>query len=253
MKSGIYTVVAFAAFIFFVLAYNAVQESHKSRNDRPRNVIDIMGNFSSVDSTNTSYEIVGGLEDDSIVSEGDSIWRYTRRISIPLGRSEKQLKATLRKALLDLHKEVTPWPYHALMILAYRPDDDSKQIYSAGKAVLSPNGLWADAAKPGPLEVLTVVSHAYTKPTEEELQEKRTRLVLAPSERSYSRLVRISKTWESWEEKDIIAKVPPGHPVKVIDRYSEWIADYHFVRIKIETQIDGKTIKGWVHDYNIED
>jgi hypothetical protein len=58
----------------------------------------------------------------------------------------------------------------------------------------------------------------------------------------------ISKKRESWEDADILARIPPRTPIAILERYeSPLTSDALFVRYFVRLQWRGKIIQGWVH------
>ncbi len=78
----------------------------------------------------TSYSQAGEIEDVSY----RGVKRVSSRIVVPMGRTRDELAATLDRAARELAQETQA---NAVMVFAYRPQDDpsGQYSYSAGRAV----------------------------------------------------------------------------------------------------------------------
>lgn len=102
----------------------------------------------------TTYTRVKALED---VSYGD-VKRISARVVVPLGRSQEELSATLERAAKEIQEETNA---DAVMVFAYRPQDDPSGAYTVGKAEYAPNGNWGDAASSAPMRVSVELNNLY--------------------------------------------------------------------------------------------
>lgn len=92
------------------------------------------------DKFDKKYLALYGLDENISLHE---VIRYTRKISVNLGLSRKELEDNLIHAAWELQKEKNAT---AVMIFAYRMDDTQRELYSAGRCILAPFGDWAKAA-----------------------------------------------------------------------------------------------------------
>ena len=63
----------------------------------------------------------------------------------------------------------------------------------------------------------------------------------------------ISRTAESWAEKDMIIRVPGGTEAKILQRREFPITpNLLWVRYQVEFRVRNRTIRGWVAKFNVE-
>lgn len=189
----------------------------------------------------TSYSRVGEIKD---VSYG-SVKRVSQRIVIPLGRTRDQLTATLDRAARELAKETRA---NAVMVFAYRPQDNPSGQYSAGRAVCAPNGRWEEAASSAPMRVSVDLNDLYFAPPKDQIAIGEAVRLRAPQ----GGLIELSKEYGSWMEEDIIARVPEGTEATVVERRAEPMGKQEFVRYRIRVTDRGSEVNGWVHRSNVE-
>jgi hypothetical protein len=101
-----------------------------------------------------SYRQVGPVQDNSYAN----VKRISALIVVPLGLSERELRALLKDAAISIGKQ-----HHAAaaMIWAYRPQDATTGPWTAGSATYAPNGRWEDAGVASPMRVSTVHDKTY--------------------------------------------------------------------------------------------
>ena len=189
----------------------------------------------------TSYSRSGEIED---VSYG-SVKRVSRRIVVPLGRTRDQLTATLDRAAKELAKEAQA---NAVMVFAYRPQDNPSGQYSAGRVVYAPNGRWEEAASSVPMRVSVDLNDLYFAPPKDQIAIGEAVILRAP----LGGLIVLSKGYGSWMEEDIIARVPEGTEATVVERRAEPMGDQEFVRYRVRLTDRGREVNGWVHRRNVE-
>jgi hypothetical protein len=198
------------------------------------------GNNYSLPDEKTSYTRVGDLED---VSYGN-VKRLAVRIVVPLGRTQDELTATLKRAANEIGEETQA---NAVMVFAYRPQDTPSDQYTAGRAVYAPNGRWEDAASSDQKQISVDLNTLYFS-TPLEVFSVGTRVTLS---NSTNQEINLSKEYSSWGDQDIVASVSSGTDATVLEHRSEPMGEQEFVRYKVQVISDGETINGWVHSYNV--
>jgi len=196
----------------------------------------------------TSYKEVDKIRDVSM--SGGRIKRIVARIVIPLGRTEEEVRATLKRAAIEIG---TRERAKATTVKGYRPQDKIRTgVWMAGQATYAPNGKWVDASIKAPMAVSVEFSKdsLYFKkddpPTKTE--EKQNPILISKS----GKPINISRERDSWTDEDIIAKIPSGTHALVLQRHEEAMTpDMLFVRCRVRVNWKGKKIEGWVHGFDI--
>ncbi len=148
-----------------------------------------------------SYQLLGRPQDFSYGASR----RLSVSIEIPLGRSKEEVEATLRKAALDLDAQERP---DAIMVFGYRPGDDHKAAYTVGRAIYAPNGKWEDADKRAPKQFAIDLGTIYFETgTVPKAYRPGNTVALRSADGDD---IGISRTAQSWHEKDMIVRVPAG-------------------------------------------
>lgn len=191
-----------------------------------------------------SYRLLGRPQN---VSYG-AARRLSVSIEIPLGRTREEVEATLRKAALDLDAQERP---DAIMVFGYRQGDDHQGAYTVGRAIYAPNGKWEDAHKRAPkqfaIDIATIYFETDTVP---EAYRPGKTVVLRSADGDD---IGISRTAESWHEKDMIIRVPGGTEAKILQRREFPITpNLLWVRYQVEFRVRNRTIRGWVAKFNVE-
>ncbi len=186
----------------------------------------------------TTYTQVGPGEDISYAT----VRRYSSRIIVPPGRSRLEVRATLERAARALADSTHA---HAVMVLAYRQGDDPDGIFSAGRAVYSPNGRWEDADTGGMMAMTMELAELYFAPPDTSGAPGDT-VVLAESA-----FPRVSVS-EDFGNTNIIARVPNGTRAVILERRSHPIIDQELVRYRVRTLGPGTRHTGWVHKFNTQ-
>jgi hypothetical protein len=168
-------------------------------------------------------------------------------IVIPLGRTEEEVRETLKQAAITIGKREKA---AATSIFAYRPQDVSAVTYTAGSAIYAPNGRWEDAALKAPMSVTVELAKLYFQEagsTDKVGKGQNTILVS-----KISKFIEISQKRGSWGQNDIIARIPQNTPVSVLEVYETPLTPSSmFVRYLVRVHWEGKTVEGWVHGDNI--
>ncbi len=189
----------------------------------------------------TSYSQSGEIED---ASYGD-VKRVSGRIVVPLGRTKEELTATLDRAAREIGKETNA---NAVMVFAYRPQDDPSGQYTAGRAVYAPNGKWEEATSSAPMRVSVDLNDLYFAPPTNRIAIGETIRLKT----SLDDVIAVSKEHGSWSDEDIIAHVSVGTEATILERRSEPMGDQEFVRYRIRVTDRGREINGWVDGSNVE-
>lgn len=188
----------------------------------------------------TSYTQVGDLEDSSY----SNVKRISARITIPLGRNELEVEETLKRAAIEIEDKTNA---NAVMILAYRPDDDVFTAYTVGRAIYAPNGEWENAAASSPKKISIELNDLY-------FEDPITTFSIGTSVRlvhARNNEVGLSKEYGSWVDEDIITKVPSGHEATVIEIHSEPMGGQEFIRYKVRVLVNNNEREGWVHENEV--
>lgn len=212
---------------FGVVAVQAYRDTHS-------------GNSNS-DPARFSYTFVGPL--DRLDYAGHK--RLQQRVEIPLGRSEEDVRSTLTKAAI--HLCVTE-DAEACWIYGIRPGDPTNCGWSVGQAVYAPAGLWHAIGEDLPMEVRVELGTLYFETT-----GNPTHPVAGDGVKCAAGGIDISADRDNWEDDRIIAVCPDGQTVTVVERALLAVhSDREDVRYRISGVIDGETVEGWVHPWDIE-
>lgn len=158
----------------------------------------------------TSYSRASEIEDVSYAG----VKRVSRRIVVPLGRTRDQLTATLERAARELAKETRA---NAVMVFAYRPQDNLQSTYSAGRAVYAPNGRWEEASSSAPKRVSVDLNDLYFAPPKVPIAVGETVRLKGPQ----GGLIGLSKEYGSWVVH--LARVPVGTEARFLSTgLSRW-------------------------------
>lgn len=189
----------------------------------------------------TSYSRASEIEDVSYAG----VKRVSRRIVVPLGRTRNQLTATLERAARELAKETSA---NAVMVFAYRPQDNLESTYSAGRAVYAPNGRWEEASSSAPMKVSVDLNDLYFAAPRRSIAVGETVRLKGPQDG----LIDLSKEYGSWMGKDILARVPAGTEAMVLEDRAEQMGDQEFIRYRVRVSDNGVDVIGWVHQWDVE-
>lgn len=196
--------------------------------------------------TQDSYRQLGGVEDLSHAKAK----RLSFRIEVPLHRTRKEIEATLKKSVLDLYKKRQSRP-KAISVFAYMPGDDFESAFTVGKAIYAPNGKWEDATKRGTMKFSFDIGTVYfdvSKLTEQFASGTQTQLK-SPD----SNFVRISQSTDDWSDRKMVASVPEGTLVEIMDhKVLAYTSGFYEIWFRVQLKQHGKKIEGWVRQNNIE-
>lgn len=196
---------------------------------------------SFADESRTSYTRAGDIRDVSYANTR----RFALDIFIPEGRTREEVRATLRRAARDLQEDTNA---KAVMVFAYRPDDDPEGTYSVGRAVYAPDGEWGEAGSGAPMQMtLDLRDFYFNRRTPSAEVGDTVELRAAGGEH-----VALSDEYGSWHDEDIIVRVKPGTTAEIIRRRSQTMADTELVRYLIRVHVDSREYEGWVHREHVE-
>jgi hypothetical protein len=143
-----------------------------SNGDSPKESIPkvVVGGGESVPISADSGKVVKAIPPAySILSDEDiSFDGYIRRrvrIVVPLGLSKEILEGNLKHAAYSIYDKTRP---NAVMVFAYREDDQEKSSYSAGRCILAPDGEWKKANQKvsrSELKAVVDLAEAYFSPS----------------------------------------------------------------------------------------
>ena len=189
---------------------------------------------------NSSYTEVGAIKDLSY----DNTKRIEALITIPHGRTEEEVEATLKRAAKEIGEREKP---KALVVKGFAEGDKYQHgTYTAGEAIYAPNGKWEDASTSAPILIQIKLGSLYFQDEKASLVPQKNDEVTLVSKNN--ELIDLSKKRDSWGEEDIIAKLPAGKKAVVIERYEEALSpDYKLVRYLIKVD----NLEGWVFDVDI--
>ncbi|MCZ6835375.1 MAG: hypothetical protein O7G85_06330 [Planctomycetota bacterium] len=195
--------------------------------------------------THDSYIMLGEVRDVSYAN----VKRLSIRIELPLSRTHEQVKATIRKAALDLYKKEGRRP-KAINVFAYMPGDDHEMAYTVGKADYAPNGKWEDASKRAPMKFSIEIGTVYFEVSK--LYERfgpGTKIRLRSSSGD---LIQLSQSTDDWSEHQIVAHIPPKTSAEIVDRKVWAITSTSFmIWYRVKVQYNGQEITGWVRRKNV--
>jgi hypothetical protein len=196
----------------------------------------------------TSYVEVDKIRDVSM--HGGRIKRIVAHIVIPLGRTEEEVRATLKRAAIEIG---TRERAKATTVKGYRPQDKIRSgVFTAGQATYAPNGKWGDASIKAPMAVNVEFSKdsLYFKKDEPPTKTEEEQDIILTSENG--KPIDISRNRDSWSDEDIIAKIPSGTRALVLQRHKEVISpEMLFIRCRVRVHWKGKIVEGWVHGWDI--
>lgn len=192
----------------------------------------------------TSYTESGTPQDVSYAG----VKRVKAFIVVPTGRTEEEVRETLRQAAMTIGKREKA---AATSVWAYRPQDQiGSGSFTVGSAIYAPNGRWEDAATRAPMSVtVELAKHYFQETAAANKMGKGQQAVLSSKS---DKLVEISQKRDAWGQNDIIARIPQNTSVLILESYEKPLtASYMFVRYLVRVNWEGKTIEGWVHGDNL--
>lgn len=218
-------------FIIMIGCYNKeVEQKNQQKTSQIETVI----------TENSSYREVGDIKD---LSYGN-VKRLEVIILIPRGRTQKEVKSTLKRAAKEIGEREKP---NALVIKGFAEGDKYRHgTYTAGEAIYAPNGRWEDASTTAPMSISVKLGSLYFQDVKKSLVPQKNDEVTLVSKNG--KFIKISKNRDSWVDEDIISKLPAGKKAIVLERYEETLSpDYKFIRYLIKVG----NIKGWVNAEDI--
>lgn len=181
-----------------------------------------------------AYTVVGAPEN---VPSAAAPRRYVVRLRIPYGQSRQDVRTLLEQVATEQRAKLNA---AALMVFAYRPSDPVTGTYSAGRAIIAPQGDWARAGESGPLKTVVDLQDAYFAGDPARSTGMKKYLVSA----GRSHTVSLSRRFESWNDADILAEVSTGTVVDILETRT---SGPYVTRYRVRVKKNGKLIEGWVH------
>jgi hypothetical protein len=167
--------------------------------------------------------------------------RVSARIVIPPGHTREEVKTMLEHAARGLAERTNA---DAVMVFAYRPQDNVQGIFTVGRTTYAPDGEWSNAGRGGSMAAVTDLNDLYFNPPKRQHAAGDT-VVLADS---LLGKVTISNDYGEWGDANVVARVRKGTKAIILEARSEAIGNYEFVRYRVRTTGPGKRATGWVHD-----
>jgi hypothetical protein len=185
-----------------------------------------------------AYTLVGKPESYPIAG---AMRRHVVAIRVPYGKARPELHALLERVAREQHKKLRS---DALMVYAYRQDEGTDGQPSVGRAVIAPFGEWGKAAERGPVRVVVEIEPSYFAGSPARANGTAKRLVTEGA----TQRVDISRRFESWRPEDVVAEVPVGTTVTILETRT---SGPYVTRYRVRLKHRGKTIVGWVHDSEV--
>lgn len=190
------------------------------------------------------YKQVGEIEN---VSYGD-VRRFSARIVVPDGLSSKQLT----EMLTDAVKAVTiKYNANAAMVFAFRTKDKdiATSTWTVGRAVYAPNGEWGDAAENAEKKTVVQLGKIYFQPEKANTLKSGSKTTLTSENETP---IEVSRSRDVWLPDQIIAKIPSGTSVIILERYEKALtSEFIFARYRIKASYQEKEIEGWVFEEDV--
>jgi len=193
------------------------------------------------------YEQVGPVEDVSFAGAR----RVTARITIPPGYEREAVHKALEQAAeLIAQKENAS----AVMIFAFRPEDDLSGAYTVGRAIYAPNGRWEDARSPAPKQAVIDMGSVYFSEEDPALPAVGDRVRLKSTLPTRPTTVALYRDSEKWgDDEHTLATVPVGTEGVVLERKARAVtAEVELIQYHVQLTYKGKSLDGWVFDSNVE-
>jgi hypothetical protein len=163
--------------------------------------------------------------------------RFAVRATVPLGLTRDELRGLLAAAA---EREARRLGADALMLFAYREGENPTGIYTAGRAVVAPGGDWSRARERGTAPQTTVeLEERYFAPPDE-LQAGASGVLMSAGA---SGEVALSRSAQSWHDEDIVAHLPAGARVTVVEVWR----DAYLTRYRVRGRTRERMVTGWVH------
>jgi hypothetical protein len=218
--------------------------NEKRHHDTEQNTYSINEiSYKQFSTEKTSYKQVGEIEDFSYGKVG----RYSIRIIVPLGRTKDEVRATLEKAVVGLKEKKRN--AKAIMVFAYRPDDNPHSTFSVGRATIAPNGEWGKSATSDPMKITIELGELYFSNAATSINEGNNVNLKDPKGGTIS----LSREFGNWGDDYIIAIVPSNTPAVILERRAEAVGgSYELVRYKVKIMQGGFSKEGWVFKNAIE-
>lgn len=193
-----------------------------------------------------TYKIVGGVEDVSYAN----VKRLSIRVQVPLHRTEDEVNATLKKAVLDLYEKERRRP-KAINVFAYMPGDDYEMAYTVGVAIYAPNGKWEDADRSAPMGLSIELGTVYSEVSR--FANDYAPGVTVPLQSPGGTPIRIARSTDDWSERNIVAVVEADTPAEIVEqRVRAFTSTAVQVWFRVKVRVDNGDVTGWVKSENVD-
>jgi len=172
-----------------------------------------------------------------------AIKRFSAKIVVLPGHSRDEVRAILENAGRTLAERTRAG---AVIILAYRAQDEIRGGYTVGTTTYAPGGNWARAGGDADMQAVTELNDLYFHPPKPRPVVGDTVVLMD----SLGEDVLISDEYGQWGDANVVALVKPGTKAIVLEVRSEAMGSYEFVRYRIRTVGAGNPHTGWVHDFD---
>jgi len=180
---------------------------------------------------------------------GKNINRRQIRITIPSDLTRDELKKNIKLITKKIYNKYKP---NGISILVYENGDNIMSAYTVAKGDFAPYGMWSKISSDNNLQnhkLSILINEAYFQPKKKTFTKGSTVKLFNKDDKN----VALSKSINSWVKEDIIIYVPNNTKGKIIKVHKENIAQgYEFIRYKVSVSKNGKTYKGWVHDFDVK-
>jgi hypothetical protein len=171
--------------------------------------------------------------------------RKAIKITLPKGLSKEQIRHNLidctRVQYVNLNQP------DAISINAYRQDSDATGMYDA-KCIFAPYGKWEKAESGAPFRIfqfkIDISEQYFREPKTLKVGDK---IKLNPKDSS---MVFISKKRDSWDDEDMLIRVPAGTPAEI--KKFKYFRSIDLLRYKVKLIYKGNEFSGWVNKWDIE-
>ena|GEM_PF-2696693 len=172
--------------------------------------------------------------------------RKSIKITIPSGLSKGQIKDNMvdctRVYYVKLNRP------DAISITAYKEGTSTSGIYDAAQSDFAPYGEWGKAEKGAPFSLFQFkidISESYYAKKKVNTLKTGTVITLGGEKDRIS----VSRLPDSWETKDIIARIPNGTKAEIVD--IKVYSDINLTRYQVKLNVGGKIVTGWIHKWDI--
>lgn len=180
---------------------------------------------------------------------GENINRRQVRITVPSDLDKEELKKNIKFITKKIYNKYNP---NGISILVYENGDNIMSAYTVAKGDFAPYGMWGKISSNNNLQnhkLSIIINDAYFQPKKKTFKIGSTIKLFNKDENT----VALSKSINSWVKEDIVVYVSNNTKGKIIKIHKENITQgYEFIRYKVSVSKNGKTYKGWIHDFDVK-